>query len=187
MMKLMYEVCKVSVRRSKKRVLMDKLDAAWFKADLGEDVIIALAKVAATSQQDASGGGGGGGGGVKRYLTPEPPLAPKVARGEEGSKRQEKGKAVDAKEKELVQQIRTCSPSQVVSWIDSQFANAEVRQAMATLMSKVCKNCISGGRGLQRHTRAQCEAAGNPPTEPCSICSRSGNINYHWRSQCDWQ
>jgi hypothetical protein len=129
------------------------LDAAWFKADLGEDVIIALAKVAAASQQDVSGGGGGGGGGVKRYLTPEPPVPPKVARTEDGSKRQEKNKAIDAKEKELVQQIRTCSPSQVVYWIDSQFAIAEVRPVMANLMSKVCKNCISGGRGLQRHSR----------------------------------
>jgi hypothetical protein len=168
---------------------MDKLDAAWFKADLGEDVIIALAKVAATSQQDASGGGGGGGGGVKRYLTPEPPLAPKVARGEEGSKRQEKRKAVDAKEKELVQQIRTCSPSQVVSWIDSQFANAEVRQAMATLMSKVCKNCISGGRGLQRHTRAQCEAAGNRRLSLVPFALGPGTsiiIGVHNASGSDW-
>ena len=185
LMKLMYEVCKVMVRRSKKRILMDKLDADWFKKDLGEDVLLALSKVVVEAQQ-----GGRAtephGVGMKRHL-PEPPAAAKMPRVDGGSNRQEKIKAVEAKEKELAEQLRIGSPSQVVSWIDNQFANAAVRPVMGTIMSKICKNCISGGRGLQRHTRAQCEAAGNPPTEPCSVCARSGHTAYHWRSQCKWQ
>ena len=127
--------------------------------------------------------------GTKRHGgVPEPPPA-KQARNEEASqsKRQEKLRAVDAMEKTLGEQARTSKPEQVLAWIDGQFKDSVTRPAISGLMSRVCRNCISGGRGIQKQSRLQCEQSGNAPSEPCSICAKAGQISYHWRSQCQWK
>lgn len=147
----------MQVRRSKKRILSDKVGAAWFKADVMGDLLVASTKCAI--KQAAS----------RLTPVPTPPPAPVFVAGTKRhggtleplpakqfrnrdasrSKRQEKLRAVDAMEKAFGDQARTSNAEQVLAWIDGQFKDVGTRPAISGLMSKVCRNCISVGRGVQ--------------------------------------
>ena len=96
-MNVVYQYCKMQVRRSKKRILSDEVDAAWPQADAMEDLLMAATKCAIKQP-------GGrltsaplpppapvSAAGTKRYGGgPEPPPAKQVRNGEASqSKRQE--------------------------------------------------------------------------------------------------
>ena len=101
------------------------------------------------------------------------------------SKRKLKENQAKAFEQQLFQ-LANKPASEIQRWIDQQFSgDSDSRAAMGTVMSRICRNCLMGGRGVVQHSRADCERLGNPPTEPCNNCLKQGKgTHFHWRSQC---
>ena len=111
-----------------------------------------------------------------------------------GAPAQHPAQQVSSGKAALVQQCETAlsvaagqvNGPQLQKWIDEQFGKGQdMKEAMGTVMGRVCKNCLLAGRGAQKHRIPDCIKMGNPPVEPCVKCANQGKgTHYHWRQGC---
>ena len=58
------------------------------------------------------------------------------------------------------------------------------KSAVRAFIGIYCRHCLVGGRGMQEHSRAQCQSFGNRPSLPCPTCALVGVHEYHWPEEC---
>ena len=194
MMLLIFHGIKFMKRKARKAAARSELDAALLEKEFSLEFLFGLAKC--TLSPTAS-------------PTASPPEESSSSRGTKrpadeansgkGTKSARKGDPKGSSDKhtrvkELEAQLQsvmeknkssTKNRQEIGKWINEQFDKGiETRTAISKILKDYCRNCIDSGRGLHKHSIAECASMGNLPAKPCPLCLAKGKTYFHWKAAC---
>ena len=94
----------------------------------------------------------------------------------------------EALERELAAWAPGKSAQYCQQWLDDKKTEG-AKSAVYQLERSICKNCLYSGRGVVKHSFADCRTAGNRCVLPCPKCLAAHRLNdlYHWIHDCKFK